>query len=135
VRADVTRADVEERWLALIEGRIRPDDVRAWADPWVLGTEAEPSEWGVDQAIYVLHGLTGRNGWQQLRADELEVALRRWRAMCADYDADPAGFVHQQRLDFIRGFAAHYPDKAPEVAAELVRRGQLSEDDIDSILG
>jgi hypothetical protein len=134
----VTRADVEALRVALLYGRVSPEEVRAWADPWVRGTETEPPEWGVNNAIYVLHGLTGTHRWSEIeptRTQTLRERLDKWKTDCAAYDADPTGFLHRRRLNLLRGLATNNPDKAQAAARILGRIGWLSDADVRAILG
>lgn len=99
-----TRAVVEARWMALIEGQATRDEVHAWAAPWV---EFDPfiGQPLVESALQSLHGfdltrdpeqpnLLTHGGEGEFVHSDADIAdgLSRWKRRCVEHDADPVGF-------------------------------------------
>lgn len=102
------RADIEERWRAIIEGRTTREEVHAWAEPLMFGDKIE--DWLVASALQYLHGfdLTGDESGDPFllnhgppgayirSTDDIAQELERWRARCVEYDADPVGWLQRR---------------------------------------
>jgi len=104
-----TRADVEDKWTAIIESRMTREEVHFWAEPLMLGDKID--DMMVASALQYLHGfdLTGDKSGdpfllnhgppgEYIRStDDVAQELERWRAHCGEYDADPVGWAQRAR--------------------------------------
>jgi hypothetical protein len=106
-----TRADVEERWQPLVEGRTSRNDVHAWAAPWA---EFDPFDGQplVETGLQSLHGfdltsdpdrpsmLTHGGDGAYVHSDAtIAAGLVRSKRYCAEHDADPEGWRQRRIAD------------------------------------
>src|SRR5690349_8231917 len=94
----MTRAEVDEKWTALAEGRESSADVHAWADRHVREVGHEPL---AEHGLQDLHGLTGRTNPGS--SGEILRRLAEWRSECAAYDRDPDGWSRARMSRAMRG--------------------------------
>lgn len=105
----VSRVDIEEKWTAIIEGRLTREEVHAWAHPIMLGDDPS-DDLMVMSAIQYLDGFDlvndpesgellrhGAPGDYLRSTAEVAQELQRWRANCVAYDADPVGWSQRAR--------------------------------------
>jgi hypothetical protein len=106
-----TRADVERRWVSLIQGGITRDEVHAWAARWVeTGGLGQIPDLMIRNALQHLHGydLTrdpenpevlrhDSNGIHVRTDGEIAEEIEEWRSNCLAYDRDPQGYVQSAR--------------------------------------
>jgi hypothetical protein len=106
-----TRADVERRWVSLIQGGITRDEVHAWAARWVeTGGLGQIPDLMIRNALQHLHGydLTrDSENPEVLRHDSNGIHVRtdrqiaeefeEWHSNCLAYDRDPQGYVQSAR--------------------------------------
>jgi hypothetical protein len=99
-----TREDIEERWKAIIEGRVSREDVHAWAVPWVErtwrfkdpmvsvgATYLHGYDLTFDPAVgegVVRHAMS--EGWAYLKPiEEIRSDLEHWQRDSIFFDRDP----------------------------------------------
>jgi hypothetical protein len=105
-----TRGEIEDRWLALIEGRTSREAVHEWSAQWVEDERVHVDDLMVWNALLHLHGFDmmyrperpnlvhhGPPGLYAHSHQHMVDELSRWRARAADYDADPDGFRRRAR--------------------------------------
>jgi hypothetical protein len=87
----VTRADVEEKWMAFAEERMTATEVHAWADQRIREVGHEP---------LAIHGLQNLHGLSappfRGSSDEVLRGLADWQAECVAYDRDPDGWSRER---------------------------------------
>jgi hypothetical protein len=100
-----TRGEIEEHWLALIEGQTTREAVHEWSVQWVENEDVHVPDPSVRDALLRLHGFDmtyrperpglvthGPPGLYVHSQQHIVDELSRWRASCVEYDADPVGF-------------------------------------------
>ena len=92
-----TRADIESKWLSLIDGDISRTDAHLWASTWVDGPAHASLGTMERSALQRLHGvdLVREDGADVsfVHSDEMvRAALLDWKADCAEYDLDPIAY-------------------------------------------
>jgi hypothetical protein len=121
----VSRAEVEAKWLGLLDGSLTREDVCQWAEPLML--YAEIDDIMVKNALYYLHGFDlayldrpnlvhhGPPGTYVHSDEYIAEQLRAWRRRCEEYDRDP----HAWRENVLQ--------RARQFVAELRQAGKRSE--------
>lgn len=108
-----SRAEVEDKWQALINGRSNRVATARWARAWAwtpLEVTSEPLVMSALQALDgfdLLHDPTAPNvvgrgdkpeRWKYVHSEQHVVEeLERWKARIAEHDEDPAGFFQRIR--------------------------------------
>ncbi|MFI0356199.1 hypothetical protein [Actinomadura sp. 9N407] len=105
-----SRAEVETHWVALAEGSTTREAVHTWTAWWVEHTNATIEDPMVWSALVRLHGfdmtalpetpnrITHGGAGRYVHPDaHIVKELARWRAMCREYDDDPAAWAAKVR--------------------------------------
>jgi hypothetical protein len=107
---DVTRADVDAFWVALLGGGATREEVHAWAAPWVERMLSEIEDPMTTNGLQHLHGFSLRynperpsllgyeSDWPYLHSrQEIADGLDQWRQNCVRFDANPAEYIRAAR--------------------------------------
>jgi hypothetical protein len=104
-----TRAEIDDRWVGVAEGRVGREETHDWAEP-LMFADGPSDDVMVMSALQYLHGFDmtyrsadrneighGPPGTYMRSLEEIREELDRWRVKCVDYDADPEGWVSRAR--------------------------------------
>jgi RHS repeat-associated protein len=127
-----TRADVENRWMGIVQGRFTRNEVHMWASRWVeTGGLRQLRDAMVRNALQHLHGydlVRNPDHPERIRhapegdfirsLDTVAQELEQWHSDCRAYDADPQGYAlaaRRRALDALAlsdGLRTRPPDEA-----------------------
>lgn len=104
-----TRAEIDDIWSGVAEGRLSREDGHNWAEPLMLA-ERPSDDAMVMSALQNIHGLdmTYRSDDQRfvghgppgryLRSlEQVTADLEHWRSKCREHDADPEAWAARNR--------------------------------------